>query len=240
MITTALHFSGGKDSRAILHMHRDRLDEILVVWANAGAPYPGVLEEMQALGATLPHFLIVNGDQPAQHERAGFPVDVLPISYSPIGRHLVKTAQPYRLQSAFDCCAQNLWEPMHRAMVERKITTIIRGQRRGEDYSNSFVTHGSVINGVRYLLPLEDWSADQVMDYLRDNDVPVPAHYDSESTSRDCWNCTAYLSENQERIAHLPAPMRAQVHERLRVISSAIEEQTAPLRAALERAAHGH
>jgi hypothetical protein len=51
------------------------------------------------------------------------------------------------------------------------------------------------------MLPLYEWSDQQVFDYLGD-DVP-PSYKRGLHTSLDCINCTAYLAENHGRIAEL-------------------------------------
>ena len=229
-ITTALQFSGGKDSLAILHMYKDQLDKILVVWVNTGAAYPEVQRYMSKLSRTIPHFVVVRGRQPQNIALNGYPSDIVPIRYSPIGRHYVKSAETFKIQSAFDCCAANMWAPLQQAMRMLGITRVIRGQRRDEEYTNASVTNGSVVNGIEYVLPLENWTAEQVFDYLKKNNVEFPSYYSSEGTSHDCWNCTAYLSSYQKRIQNLPPDARAEVERRLEQINTAVELELAPLK----------
>lgn len=216
-------------------MYREQLNEIVVVWANTGAAYPEVQREMAKLARKIPHFLVVRGKQPEQIAKNGYPSDVVPINYSPIGRLYVKKQQfEYKVQSAFDCCAANMWQPLAHAMQLLGIKKIIRGQRRDEQYKNSAVTNGMKVGGVEYVLPLEDWTAEQVFTYLRDNKVPIPEYYNSEGTSHDCWSCTAYLDSYKNRIKNLPPAPRAEVQRRLAEISKAIELETAPLKKLLE------
>lgn len=234
MLTTALHYSGGKDSRVILDMYRDQLDSILVVWANAGAPYPEVKADIRKTGDSLPHFLEVKGDQPGNIQLNGYPTDVLPLRFSPLGRQVSPGNR--KLQSTFACCNDNLWRPMHEAMHRLGITTIIRGQRDTDEYRNPAFRDGAVVDGVTCVAPLQDWTESQVWDYLRSHKINVPAYYRREQTGRDCWNCTGYLSHNVARINNLRPDMKTEVIGRLHKIDEAIRAETAPLTQILELA----
>lgn len=232
MISTALQYSGGKDSRAILHMHREQLDQILVVWCDTGASYPAMRAHMDEIAKTLPHFLIVKGEQPRNIEKFGYPSDVVPINYTTAGRLWVKKEHDFKIISAFDCCALNMWMPMNKAMQERGIKTIIRGQRRDEQYTSN-ISHGHVEAGITYLLPIENWTAAQVFEYLKAHGVEIPDYYSTEVTSHDCWNCTAYLGSYEKRIKNLPDEQRKEVERRLAEINQAIELEMAPIKSLL-------
>lgn len=232
MIETAIQFSGGKDSLACLYLYREQWNEILVCWVNTGAPYPETVERMREWQSRVPHFLEIKSEQPAQIEKNGYPCDVVPLSYTPMGRGHVKSAGDFRLQSYFQCCAENIWIPMQLEMKKRGITKIIRGQRKDERRTNG-TSSGYVEDGIEYIFPLEDWSEQQVFDYLRLVGAEIPEHYAREKTSRDCWDCTAFLDENVERIRNLPDDRRHEVLRRLAVINSAISIEMAPLEEAL-------
>lgn len=233
-VTTALQYSGGRDSRALLHLCRNDLDKIIVVWMNPGDAYPDAIHEMAKLARAVPHFLALHGQVKENIKRNGYPSDVVPINYSPIGRLYVKKQFEYKVQSAFDCCATNMWQPLAHAMQLLGIKKIIRGQRRQEQYTNSAVTDGAVVNGVTYSLPLENWSTEDVENYLRVNQIEIPSYYKTEGTSHDCMHCTAYLGSYEARIKNLPPAPRAEVQRRLAEISKAIELETAPLKKLLE------
>lgn len=228
-ITTALQYSGGRDSRALLHLHRDRLNEIIVVWMNPGDAYPETVKEMHRLAATIPHFLILQGEVSDNIRNYGYPSDVVPIAHTVVGAAFMGSATPL-IQSAFDCCNRSMWQPLQRAMKLLSITTVIRGQRRDEQYKNSLITDGAVIDGVKYVLPLESWSVPQVEQYLRDNHIKIPEYYKTEGTSHDCMHCTAYLGSYERRIANLPAANREEVRYRLAQIGIAVEQQLQPLK----------
>ncbi|WP_042693646.1 phosphoadenosine phosphosulfate reductase family protein [Azospirillum sp. B506] len=56
-----LQYSGGKDSTAMLYLARPFLDRIDVVFANAGAPYPHVLQFITSTCAQLGAKLTIIG-----------------------------------------------------------------------------------------------------------------------------------------------------------------------------------
>ena len=69
----------------------------------------------------------------------------------------------------------------------------------------------------------ENQHTDQVKQFLGER---LPAHYAYTQTSMDCWSCTAYLDENEGKMAYMRqfhADKWRVVHERLGVIKSAID-----------------
>jgi 3'-phosphoadenosine 5'-phosphosulfate sulfotransferase (PAPS reductase)/FAD synthetase len=225
-ITTALEFSGGKDSLACLHLWHERglLPQTVVVWCNSGAAYPETIEQMARVRSWVPNFLEVHGDQPAVIERYGYPSDVVPILASPYGQWMQGGKRPAVLVQGFiDCCARAIWQPLERAIKALGVTKVVRGQRRDERLTSP-IRHGHTEDGIEYLLPIQDWNADQVMSYLESVGAEVPEYYKTEPTSRDCWNCTAYRFESKERTENLRGEQREIVFARLEEIRAAIAE----------------
>ena len=197
----ALQFSGGKDSLACLYYCRPWWDKIMVCWMNSGAAPPDALERMDAVRAIVPYFIEIKSNQPADIERNGYPVDLLPIRNA-IGNRFFEAHNGLLMQPYMACCANNIWIPLANKMRELNITLIIRGQR-SEDKRTSPVRNGEIFAGVEYCFPLENWTKDEVFSYLREIEVEIPAHYKYETSSVDCWDCTAYLYENRGRAAYL-------------------------------------
>jgi hypothetical protein len=52
-----------------------------------------------------------------------------------------------------------------------------------------------------------------------------PGYADGEKTGRDCWDCTAYLDDNEKRIGNLPSDRQAIIRDRLAQIDAAIKEE---------------
>jgi 3'-phosphoadenosine 5'-phosphosulfate sulfotransferase (PAPS reductase)/FAD synthetase len=182
---------------------------------------------MQRWKERLPRFIEVKSDQPAQIAHCGYPSDVVPLRYTTIGRAVFQESG-FKIQSSHFCCLQNIWQPMHEKMKELGVTQIIRGQRLS-DKRSSPVRSGDKADGVEVIFPIENWSREQVMDYLHSVGAEIPAYYAAEQTSRDCWDCTAYLDENVERIRRLPEHMKSVVLGRLAEIKSAIAAESEPI-----------
>jgi 3'-phosphoadenosine 5'-phosphosulfate sulfotransferase (PAPS reductase)/FAD synthetase len=229
---TVLQFSGGKDSLACLYLLEPRWNEITVAWVNTGAAFPETVALMERVRAQVPHFVEVAAEQSI--EREGYPADVLPIAATSAG-HLFEGETGPRFQSRYSCCASALWAPMQKAMRELGATTIIRGQKLS-DAKKTPIRSGQVIEGVTYEFPLEDWTDADVRHFLAEKKVSLPENYRYMSTSLDCWNCTAYLSENAGRLQYLQERHPAK-YERvvsvLNVLSDVTDRHLQPLRASL-------
>lgn len=197
----ALQFSGGKDSLAALYLCRQHWDKITVFWLNTGAAPPSAVKRMNAIRDLVPNFVECKSDQPQDIETNGYPVDILPLRTA-AGNLMFEAHDGIRLQPYMACCANNLWIPMHNAMREMGITLIIRGQRNS-DQRKALIRSGESMDGFEVYFPLQDWTEAQVFEYLRIKAIEIPPHYAYGTSSVDCWNCTAYLYENQGRGAYL-------------------------------------
>lgn len=223
MITTALQFSGGKDSLACLHLWREKLEETVVLWCNSGAAYPETIEQMERIKAWVPHFLEVRGNQPAVVDQFGYPSDVVPVLHGPQA-DLVRGRSAPKIQSFVDCCARSLWAPMYSAVKHLGVKRVVRGQRNDEKLTGP-IRNGDVLDGIEYVLPIQDWTEPDVWSYLREVGAEIPAYYETgERTSRDCWSCTAFRFESRERTNNLKAEQREIVFARLEHIRAAIAE----------------
>jgi phosphoadenosine phosphosulfate reductase len=218
----ALHFSGGKDSLACLYLLKDEWPSLNVYWVNTGAVYDEVKEYMASWKRVLPNFFEVQGSQPDDIKEFGFPTDILPIRNTVIG-HGLEPGDRVLLQSFTDCCYKNMWLPMLQTMKDHGVQEIIRGTRK-EDTRKSPVMDGDIVNGIKYSFPIFNWTLDQVWEFLLREEAIVPTYYMSEMSSRDCWDCTAYLDHNKQRIANLPDDRRRVVLDRIRMIKEAIAE----------------
>lgn len=208
-----LQFSGGKDSLACLHLLRPYWDRLTVLWANTGDAFPETVEQMRDIADLVPHFQEVRSQQPENIKRFGPPADVLSAWDTPYGR-MIDDSRRYRVQTPFGCCAVNIWKPLDEATRALRATLVIRGQRHAES-KKAPIRSGHVEDGIEYYFPIEDWTDQEVVEYLRANDVKLPEHYAYVDSSLDCQTCTAYLAENagkfvyvRERHPHLHAELR--------------------------------
>lgn len=212
-----LQFSGGLDSLATLWMLKPIWAELTVVWVDTGAAYPETRELVERIRDEIPVLgvVVVKGDQPKFISNYGFPVDIIPVDATAAGRQIRGTVGVNFVPS-FMCCDANLWQPASRAVREMGATEVYRGQR-DVDSRKSPIKSGHVEDGVMYLFPLEGWSRENVERYTARNCPDfVPAYYGAgEISSRDCWDCTAYLDDNSSRIQNLPREKKAVVQHRL-------------------------
>lgn len=221
---TALQFSGGKDSLACLYLNRYRWDDIYVVWMDTGACYPEMMDYMMGWKERLPHFVHLRSDQPKNIEMYGWPVDVVPVENTFLGKLITGNEGPL-MRSHLECCAANIWVPLHEGIKQLGVTKVIKGQR-GNDRRKSTTNSGVVIDGVEHIFPIQDWSEYEVFEYLKSVGAELaPGYKMGEKTGRDCWDCTAYLDDNRERIHNLPHEQREEVMRRINIINDAVDQQ---------------
>jgi len=224
VIDTALQFSGGKDSLACLYLNRERWDALYVVWLDTGATYPEMTDYMERWKQRLPNFIHIKTNQPENIKERGWPVDVVPVENTMLGKAISGNEGPL-LQSNMECCAVNIWVPLHNACKNLGIKYLIKGQRNN-DRRKSVARDGRLFDGMQFVMPIQDWSEGQVFDYLKSVEADMPPGYgDGEKTGRDCWDCTAYLDDNRKRIYNLPTARRAEMLGRLAVIDAEINKQ---------------
>ena len=118
--------------------------------------------------------------------------------------------------------------PLAEAVRNGGYTTVIRGQRDDEQWRGP-TRDGDVVDGVRYQLPLQSWTAEQVLYYLRavcaDDDIPDYYKKDGLATSKHCWNCTGYLDLRANEILALTGTRKSEVLNRLKLIAKAVKAE---------------
>ena len=222
----ALQFSGGKDSLACLHLMRPYWDKLTVYWLNSGDPFPELLEVAEKVEAMVPSFVRVDGRQPETVMQFGIPSDIVPVGSTPVGL-VASGGNGVLIQDRYSCCWRSLMQPMHERMSEDGITLVIRGQKNA-DRLRAPIKSGQVVDGIEYLFPLEDWSDEQVMDFLRESGVEVPSFYDVLRASPDCMTCSAYWEEGRAAYLKERHPDAYEEYQsRLNTISEATAEAIA-------------
>ena len=226
----ALQCSGGRDSMASLYLMEQWWDRIIVVWCNTGAQYPEMIDFMARLRRMVPHFVEVTTDQPTSLAVFGHPSDVVPISNTRFGQTL-SGETGIVIRDTWSCCAENIWFPMQQATMDLGATLVIRGQRADDRYQPP-ITSGSVIDGIEYLFPVEQWSRQDCDDYLFDRHVELPGA-GLDHSSLDCWSCTGYADKSQDRARWMRErhpDLFGQYIKLVGAIADRVEAQYEPLR----------
>lgn len=197
---TAIQFSGGKDSLAMLHVSRDWWPRSTVYFWQSSMHYPHMVEFVHQtcdeLGLPLK---IIHPPVPVDlhHETNGLPSDLVPVEASP-------EMQPFNryggqlLQSPLRCCGLMQWLPMQIAIEADGIKHVIRGSKAADQHVGA--PDGTVdAKGITYHSPLWSWTDEDVFAFLRDNNIPAAAHYSEVNNSFDCILCTAFMRSDGAR-----------------------------------------
>ncbi len=224
-----LQFSSGKDSLCCLYLLKEYWSKIIVCWANPGDEMPETIEVIERVRRTPGiNFLEVRPilPQPLSIQLHGLPSDIIPLrnvdDYAFLSQ---RETSGVSIQSIMQCCNRLLFKPLHDAVIAYGATLVIRGQRLSEDL-HSPIRSGDIIDGVEYFFPLEDWSEEQVFNYLEENEIGIPDYYKHVAHSLDCTTCTGFLDSSKDKIAYLkekhPEKYRV-LHERLESLKQSLD-----------------
>jgi phosphoadenosine phosphosulfate reductase len=220
----ALSFSGGKDSLACVHLFRDHLDRITIYHNDTGDLLPEMMESVARVEAFAPHFVRINSNVSEFIAKWGLPTDLLPYSAHPIGRAMGEGKNP--LVSRYDCCWSNLMFPLYARVLDDKNTLLIRGTKSA-DMNVLPITSGEVTDGIEIYYPIQSWTNDDVMIYLRRNQIPIPRLYKYMTNSPECARCSAWWGEGRAAYLRQFHPdIWADYDKRLQVV---IDEVALPL-----------
>lgn len=219
----ALQFSGGKDSIATLLLMRPWWDRLTVYWLNTGDPFPEVVEVVEKVRALVPRFVEINGGRDAVVARHGLPSDVIPYSSTPV-THYLGVAETPPLQDRFSCCARVVMQPLHAKMIEDDITMIVRGQRVAETFKGPHRS-GDVAEGFEVLYPIEDWTTDEVFEFIESSGWEIPRYYvEGMPHSGDCLVCTAWVGDGRGEYLRKHHPDRFnEYREKLSIVAAAAQ-----------------
>lgn len=205
-----LQFSGGMDSLACLLVlqHEPGLHVLTVLTDGA---YQSTEDYLYMLQEVFPKINFIATRTDRNLPENGQPVDIVPLRWTALGQ-LVRGKSDIRYQDSFSCCNRAIWEPLHRVCKELGATEVYRGQRN-DDRLRAPLKDGDLFDGMVMRFPIADWSRDKVWRHVCENASSLipPGYAEGEKTSRDCWDCTAYLEDNGARIQNLPAVRRHRV-----------------------------
>lgn len=216
-----LAFSGGKDSLACVYMLRGHLDRVLVIHNDTGDLLPEVMEVVEHVKAMCPNFLHIRGNVLEWQRENGLPSDLVPYSASDVGRMVGQ--ERTKLVPRYTCCARNLMQPVHDAILSYRPTLVIRGTK-AVDFPTLPIVSGAVADGIEYLHPLEGWSHAEVFEYLRREGAPICRIYEEGLQAPECSRCTAWLNVGQAAYLKRHHPDRlVQYRDRLHAVFRELE-----------------
>lgn len=187
-----LALSGGKDSMAVLLLMRDELD--CAIYVDTGYAYPET-HAMIKLAETMIPVYHVRPDRDAHHAKNGIPADVVPVDWTNVGQAWTG-AKPYLIQPSLQCCFDNLSRPFLDKAKELGATHIVYGQRTEESHKSTS-RNGAICEGMIRLHPIEEWTREDVLLFLKKH-IEVPDHYYLIRSSLDCYDCPAYQGVSKD------------------------------------------
>jgi phosphoadenosine phosphosulfate reductase len=190
---------------------------------DTGKAYPETQELVDFVASQLP-LHVVKTDQATQNATRGIPSDVVPINWTVLGQQ-VSGQKPVTIQSYLQCCWENISAPLLAKAKELGVTKLVYGQRNDEAFTSPS-RNGAMVDGIERVQPLEEWTREDVLSYLSTK-MDLPAHFQLTHSSLDCYDCTAFEQESQDRLEwtakHHPE-FYAHYHTRRTAIDSALRE----------------
>ena len=187
-----IHFSGGKDSLAVVHMFKDDPDLECVYFGDTGDIYPHMMEfAIRACKNFEVPLEIIKAkmSQEEYHKQFGYPSDMMPIMRTPEAQPIRKEEKEQKIQSFVQCCANMLWLPIYEKSMGK---TVYRGIKKSDEHKTMGGDRITDKNGITWVNPIWEWTDDMVFDYLKRNNVEVARHYKQVNVSLDCVRCTAH------------------------------------------------
>lgn len=200
----ALHFSGGKDSLACLHLYKPQLELLTVYHVNTGDQCPEIAEVVEGVKAWVPNFVELKTNSREWRKYNGMPSDLVPASSHLLGR--AYGMSDLKLSGRFDCCFANLMEPMHRRMISDGVDCVIRGTKESDFGKVPMMGQTDFY----YIdLPIYDWTHEEVFAYLESQGVAWNPIYDHAKTSApECLTCTAWWDDGKAAFLRANHPLQ--------------------------------
>lgn len=196
---------------------------LTVYWSNAGDEYPETRQVIEQVKQWVPNFVEVKGSVELTRLKHGWPSDLMQAGASwPWGAEMI--AGHVKLIDRYACCYMSHMAPLHDRMQLDGITLLLRGQR-DSDEPKSHIKSGQTVDGFTIFYPIQDWTTEQVEQYIKDAGQQLPEFYSHGMTSApDCMHCTAWLEHGAHKYLQARHPNTARVvAEKLRQIRVTVE-----------------
>lgn len=177
---------------ACLFLMKDKLD--CAIYIDTGYAYPET-HAMIALAETIIPVHRVHVDRDKQIALEGIPADVVPVEWTP-GGQMLAGEKPYKIQPSLSCCYANLSARLLKKAKELRATHIVYGQRNEETHKSPS-RNGTVFDGMTRVHPIEQWSREEVLLFLKKY-MEIPNHFYLTRSSLDCYDCPAYQQVSRD------------------------------------------
>jgi len=167
------------------------------IYVDTGFSYPETRAMINYACERIPVHVVLS-DRKGQNERLGIPADVVPVEWTDWGQ-ILTTPKSVTIQSAFQCCHQNIGIPLLGKAKALGVTHLYYGQKMVDNPKGN-ARDGDVVDGIIRLHPIENWTDEQVRDYLAMK-MPIPDHFSFQQSSLDCYDCTGFAHHSKDRIA---------------------------------------
>lgn len=179
---------------ACLHLLRDQLG--CCIYVSTGYGYPETERMIEYANSIVPVHR-VESNRKLQNEAEGIPSGVVPIDWTAKGQ-MISGKKPVMLQSYLGCCFDNISWPIMQKAKELGVKKLVYGQR-GQDARKAPIVGYGVVDGIERWHPIENWTTGEVMIFLAKK-MEIPSHYYLKQTSLDCYDCTGFHDEAEDRI----------------------------------------
>lgn len=185
--TVFLAFSGGKESAVIAHLCEPFRGRFKLLWANTGYMFPHVAAYIRRQGERY-GLVEQKSDLIAQWKAFGLPSEILPVTNA-LGDNC--HTEP-KLQPWVSCCSILRMKPITDFIQGFSgPVTLLHGQRKEDRAPGLGISSASFPSGTVVLAPLADWTTADVLEFVQEEHIELPSHYDEIPDSLDCWVCPA-------------------------------------------------
>lgn len=192
-MSTALLYSGGKDSSACLELLRPNWPELLVVSWRPKDMHADVADRLERVAAVVPHFVSVFSYPESWIAEHGYPSNIVPVPSCSAGRRL-GFEPSVRISPWTDCCAANFWGPIYSQLRALGVTQVITGVKACDGPHGSATEPGKRWGPFTFHAPVWEWSDADVEAYLVDKEFGMLPRYTAGCLgSTACRFCTANI-----------------------------------------------